>query len=188
MLKDVLGEELFALVKEALRGKGREGRDLELAVINNGSYLPAEKFNQVNEENKSLKNRLKEQEAALSRLPDEERSRRELSQQLEEERGRLALLQQEWREAAQEREQRHGLELALLSRKARNTKACLALLDREKASGESLEQELDRLAEEHPYLFEEGKTGLPRFAAQVDPPADEGEGLARQIAQGMGIK
>ena len=188
MLKDVLGEDLYALVKESLRGKGREGRDLELAVINNGSYLPAEKFNQVNEENKSLKNRLKEQEAVLSRLPEEEQGRRELSQKLEEERGRLALLQQEWQEASREREQRHSLELALLSRGARNTKACLALLDREKISGENLEQELDRLTEEHSYLFEDGKTGLPRFAAEVEPGGGEGEGLTRQIALGMGLK
>ncbi|MCL2817654.1 MAG: phage scaffolding protein [Clostridiales bacterium] len=188
MLKDVLGEELFALVKESLKGKGRDGKDLEMAVINNGSYLPAEKFNQVNEENKSLKSRLKEQEAVLSRLPEEERGRKELSQKLEEERGRLALLQQEWQKAVQEREQRHGLELALLSRGARNTKACLALLDREKISGENLEQEVDRLTEEHPYLFAEGKTDLPRFAAQVEPGGGEGEGLARQIALGMGLK
>ena len=187
-MQDVLGEELYALVKEALKGKGREGKDLELAIINNGSYLPAEKFNQVNEENKSLKNRLKEQEAALLRLPEEERERQGLSQKLEEERGKLELLQQEWQEAAREREQRHSLELALLSRKARSTKACLALLDREKINEETLEQELDRLTAEHPYLFEEGKAGLPRFAAEVEPAEGEGEGLARQIALGMGLK
>mgnify|MGYP002796962192 FL=1 len=43
-VKPLLGEELSAQVAEALKGKGKDGKDVDLVVGNDGSYVPAEKY------------------------------------------------------------------------------------------------------------------------------------------------
>ena len=42
-IKELLGEELAGQVESALKGKGKDGRDIELVIGNDGSYVPAEK-------------------------------------------------------------------------------------------------------------------------------------------------
>lgn len=44
-IKSVLGEDLSAQVEQALKGKGRDGKDLDLVVGNDGSFVPVEKYN-----------------------------------------------------------------------------------------------------------------------------------------------
>ena len=41
-VKTILGEELSAQVETALKGKGKDGKDLDLVVGNDGSYVPAD--------------------------------------------------------------------------------------------------------------------------------------------------
>lgn len=43
-VKTILGEELSAQVETALKGKGKDGKDLDLVVGNDGSYVPADKY------------------------------------------------------------------------------------------------------------------------------------------------
>ena len=43
-IKTALGTELTAKVEEALKGKGKDGKDLELVVGNDGTFVPAHKF------------------------------------------------------------------------------------------------------------------------------------------------
>ena len=42
-IKELLGEELAGQVEAALKGKGKDGRDIDLVIGNDGSYVPAEK-------------------------------------------------------------------------------------------------------------------------------------------------
>ena len=73
-LKELLGEELFVAVVDALKGKGHDGRDVELAVANDGSYLPKSKFDALLAENRNLKQRLHQEQEnadALSALKTE---------------------------------------------------------------------------------------------------------------------
>ena len=44
-IRTALGEELANQVEEALKGKGKDGKDLDLVVGNDGSYVPVDKFN-----------------------------------------------------------------------------------------------------------------------------------------------
>ena len=44
-IRTALGEELAKQVEEALKGKGKDGKDLDLVVGNDGSYVPVDKFN-----------------------------------------------------------------------------------------------------------------------------------------------
>lgn len=43
-IKDLLGEELATKVEEALKGKGAEGADLELGIVNDGSFFSKEAY------------------------------------------------------------------------------------------------------------------------------------------------
>jgi hypothetical protein len=47
--KELLGEELYAQVTEALKGKGRDGKDLEFVLTNTGDYVPASKYDGLKE-------------------------------------------------------------------------------------------------------------------------------------------
>lgn len=42
-IKSLLGEELSAKVEEALKGKGKDGKDVDLVVGNDGTFVPADK-------------------------------------------------------------------------------------------------------------------------------------------------
>lgn len=46
-LKEILGEDLFNQVQEAVKGKGRNGKDIELVAANTGDYVPASKYDEV---------------------------------------------------------------------------------------------------------------------------------------------
>lgn len=70
--KELLGEELYAQVTEALKGKGREGKDLEFVLTNTGDYVPAtkydslkEKYNKVNTDYNTLNSKYDTEVASL---------------------------------------------------------------------------------------------------------------------------
>lgn len=46
-LKEILGEELYAQVTEAVKGKGKNGKDIELVAANTGDYVPAGKYDEL---------------------------------------------------------------------------------------------------------------------------------------------
>ena len=43
-IKAILGEELALQLETALQGKGKDGKDVDLVVGNDGSFVPAEKY------------------------------------------------------------------------------------------------------------------------------------------------
>lgn len=45
-IKNLLGEELTKQVETALKGKGKDGKDVDLVIGNDGSYVPATKFDE----------------------------------------------------------------------------------------------------------------------------------------------
>jgi hypothetical protein len=54
-LKEILGEQLYGQVKPVL-----DEKKIKLANLSDGSYLPRDKFNEKNEENKLLKSQIEE--------------------------------------------------------------------------------------------------------------------------------
>ncbi|MBD8499957.1 phage scaffolding protein [Paenibacillus arenosi] len=64
-IKMFLGEELALQVETALQGKGKEGKDVDLVVGNDGSYVPAEKFDAVTKGKASAEAALKAAAEAL---------------------------------------------------------------------------------------------------------------------------
>lgn len=49
-IKTLLGEDLTKSVEEALKGKGKDGKDVDLVVGNDGSHVPATKYEQLRTE------------------------------------------------------------------------------------------------------------------------------------------
>ena len=54
-VKTILGEDLTSQVEAALKGKGKDGKDVDLVVGNDGTFVPAEKFNGANSGENALK-------------------------------------------------------------------------------------------------------------------------------------
>lgn len=46
-IKTILGNELVAQVEAALKGKGKDGKDVDVVVGNDGTFVPAEKYTGV---------------------------------------------------------------------------------------------------------------------------------------------
>lgn len=63
-IKTALGSELAAQVEEALKGKGKDGKDFDIVVGNDGTYVPAHKY-------ETEKSRAENAEKALKSAADE---------------------------------------------------------------------------------------------------------------------
>lgn len=55
-LKEILGEELYNQVQEAVKGKGANGKDIELVAANTGDYVPAKKYDELKANHTKLNN------------------------------------------------------------------------------------------------------------------------------------
>ena len=64
-IKELLGEELAGQVEAALKGNGKDGRDIDLVIGNDGSYVPAEKLETERQARTSAETALKNAAAAL---------------------------------------------------------------------------------------------------------------------------
>ncbi len=150
-LKEILGEDLFGQLEAALKGKGKDGKDILLAVANDGSYLPKAKFDEVYREMREWK------EKAGDTLADERAKENE----------QLKLELENLRYDA-------AMEKMLLGAKARNVKAVRALLDLDRIQWEDgsltgLEEQLDELKQKESFLFAEEEKGFYQPAAAKAP-------------------
>lgn len=64
-VKTILGEDLTAQVETAIKGKGKDGKDLDLVVGNDGTFVPSEKFEQAKGQSTSAEKALKAAAEAL---------------------------------------------------------------------------------------------------------------------------
>lgn len=67
-VKTLLGEELASQVEAALKGKGKDGKDVELVVGNDGSYVPADKYDALKGQSGSAERALKAAAEALKAI------------------------------------------------------------------------------------------------------------------------
>lgn len=67
-VKTILGPDLSAQVETALKGKGKDGKDVDLVVGNDGTFVPAEKYNGANSGKTSAENALKAAAEALKAI------------------------------------------------------------------------------------------------------------------------
>lgn len=67
-IKKLLGDELASQVEAALKGKGKEGKDVDLVVGNDGSYVPADKYDAANQSKSSAETTMKSVAEALKAI------------------------------------------------------------------------------------------------------------------------
>lgn len=67
-IKSLLGDDLTSQVENALKGKGKDGKDIDIVVGNDGSYVPADKYNGMVGGKTSAENALKTAAEALKAI------------------------------------------------------------------------------------------------------------------------
>ena len=67
-IRNLLGEDLAKQVEAALKGKGKDGKDVDLVIGNDGTFVPAEKYNGANSGKTSAENALKAAAEALKAI------------------------------------------------------------------------------------------------------------------------
>jgi len=125
-------------------------------------YVPIERFNEVNEEKKELKNQLEDRDKQLQELKVKAAGNEELTSKIAELENINKQTKEEYEKKIAAIRKETAIELALKDAKARNVKAVKALLDLDKVSldGENLiglDEQLKGLKESDPYLFGEDK-------------------------------
>lgn len=151
-LKELLGEELAAQVEAKLG-------DVKLDVVNDGSWIPKSKFDELNDSNKDLKQQIVDRDVQLKELGTKAGGNEDLQKQ-------IAALQEANKQAAKDFESRiaqrdfdYSLESALKDAKVHNPKAVKALLETDKLSYkdgrlEGLGEQLEALKTTDSYLFQ----------------------------------
>lgn len=174
-LKEYLGDALYGEVKEALKGKGKDGKDLLLAVANDGSFLPKAKFDTLYKEYRDAKEALSQ---GAEKAADYDRAVKENSALLQ----RLEAAEAKASAELLSLKREHGAENVLREAHAKNFKAVNALVDWGAVTYENgvfsgLEEQIADLRETAPYLFggeqhygyaPKGGSGTPDFSAMSD--------------------
>lgn len=154
-LRELLGEELFAQVKEKLGDK-------EL-IINDGTFVPRERLNEVAQQRDEYKTMLEERDNQLEELKTKATGNEELQERIQELEELNKQTKEEYESKLEAQKFDYELEKAIREAGARNPKAVKALLNTEEIKLEDgklvgLEAQLETLKKTDDYLF--GETGL----------------------------
>lgn len=158
-LKDILGEELWEQVTAALKGKGEGGKDIELAVANDGSYFPKAKYDNLNAEVKGLREQLAQKDKDIAALKESVGDNEALETQLKDMETKYQADTETLNKTIKDMRFSNALDLALAANKARNAKAVKALLNLDEIKLEDgkitgLDAQLETLKNDQSYLFE----------------------------------
>ncbi len=167
-IKTLLGEDLTKLVEEALKGKGKDGKDVDLVVGNDGSYVPSTKYDQLKTEKAASDKLATDVQAQLTALKatDPEKLKADLAAAQAE----AANLKTKHAEELAALRLDAALDAAIHAAKGRNPKAIKALINREglklKDDGTLEGLDLEALKKSDAYLFE------------IETTRDEGQGAS----------
>lgn len=157
-------------LKELLKKAGIEEAKLDglIADINKELpkyFIPKDKYNEVAEAKKKLEADIQERDKQLEQLKNAAGNSEELKAQIEQLQADNKKAAEEWQTKFAQMQLDFAVERALITAKAKNTKAVKALLDMEKIKldGEQLlglDDQLKAIKESDPYLFgDPGKVG-----------------------------
>lgn len=157
MLKKLLGDLFTPEIEKALEGK-------QLAVVNDGSYIPREKFNEATNEAKELKKQLAERDTQLKDLETKAAGNEDLTKQINEMKAANEKAKADYDAALKGLSKQHAIDKAIAAAKGKNPKAVKALLDLDKVSldGENvlgLAEQIKALQESDAYLFDTAEGG-----------------------------
>lgn len=138
--------------------------DKELAIVNDGSYVPRQKLNEKEQEAKDLRKQILDRDKQLDDLKTKAAGNAEMQQQIESLKTENQKTQQDYEGKLSTQKLNSAIELAIHQAGAKNVKAVRALLnaDNIKLDGEKLfgfDDQIKGLRESDIYLFNEGGTG-----------------------------
>lgn len=151
LLKQLLGDLYTEDIAKAIGDK-------QLAIVNDGSWLPRAKYNEKDAEAKELKRQLDERDQQLKALEGKAAGHEELKAALAAAQEANKQTAAEWEAKTAQMRLDFAVEKALGEAKAKNAKAVRALLNMEqvKLDGEQLlglQEQLDALTKSDAYLF-----------------------------------
>ncbi|NLW89997.1 MAG: scaffolding protein [Syntrophomonadaceae bacterium] len=154
LLKELLGD---LYTEEIAKKIG----DKELAVINDGSYVPRQKLNEKEQEAKDLRKQLDDRDKQLDDLKTKAAGNEDLQKQIQTLKDENQNTKQEFEGKMAEQRLNSAIELAIHQAGAKNVKAVRALLnsDNIKVDGDKLfgfDDQIKGLRESDAYLFGEG--------------------------------
>lgn len=169
LLKTIFGQEALTLEQftEKLKGAGKDGKDIKLADLTQGEYVSKNKFDTLEMESKSYKERLAQADEKLNGYDPEWQTKAQQAQ--EKAQGEIQAVKFDF-----------ALSNALKGAKAKNPVTVKALLDMEglKANGEEiigLQEQLEKIKADNAFLFE-NETPPPEFSTPSTPaPSKAGE-------------
>ncbi|MGG3982721.1 MAG: phage scaffolding protein [Bacillota bacterium] len=150
-LKELLGEDLYTQVME-------KAGEQKIAVVSDGNWIPKEKFDELNDDKKELKNQLNQRDKQLEDLRKRAKDNEELHSKIKEIQDANEKTVADYEAKIQQQQKDFAIERALRDAKARNPKAVKALLDLEnvKLDGDKLlglDEQLKAIQESDKYLF-----------------------------------
>lgn len=150
-LKQLLGEELYNQIEAKLDGKK--------IMIDDGNFIPKQRFNEVNEAKKELSKQLADRDKQLEDLTVKANGNEELTKELEALKATNAKTVEEYEAKIKANEFNYALDNALSGAKSKNNKALKALLDIDSIKYqdgklEGLETQIEALKKDAGYLFD----------------------------------
>ena len=187
-IKTALGAELAGQVEAALKGKGKDGKDMDLVVGNDGSYVPADKYNGANSGKTSSENALKKAAEALKAIGGSGDPAK-IADDVAAAKATMDNLQTSHQAEISKIQKSTALRMALADQ-AHDPTDIISLLDMDKVEVDTagtlksdLEGMLKPLREAKPYLFKpkepakpDIKGATPANAAQQQSPAPKVDG------------
>ncbi|SEP56973.1 Phage minor structural protein GP20 [Virgibacillus subterraneus] len=186
-LKELLGEELHQQVTEKVGDK-------KIAVVSDGSYIPKEKFDAVNQEKNDYKQQVGQRDEQINQLSEKAKGNEELTSKIDELKQQNETAKNEYEQKLNDQAFDHALKDSLSAAKVKNPKAVQALLDKDTIKLKDdklvgLEEQLNNIKESDPYMFEEeenpNEPPKPNFTTgqHTKGSGDEPANLADALAQ-----
>lgn len=150
--------------RDNLKELGLTDEQINKVMDLNGSDIEKAKsnFNEITEENKSLKSQMEERNKDLKKLQSQLKDNEDLSGQLKELQGKYKEDTNNLTEKLHTVKLNSAIDQVLTANKVRNTKAARALLDNDAiklnddGTVKGLSEQLDAMKKSDPYLFDEG--------------------------------
>jgi len=161
-IKKVLGEELAKQVEEALKGKGKDGKDIDCVVGNDGSYVPSEKFEAERQKNSKVDEMTKQITAALKNLGGSGNSEN-IMEDIKAAQELVETIKSDHKKEIEKLSKHSALKMALAS-KAHDAEDIIAMLDMDTIKVDdngnllnSIDDLIKPIKEKKSYLFKEEK-------------------------------
>lgn len=154
------------MTKDELKALGLTDEQVDKVVADYGkNYVAKAQFNTKNEELKHAKEESEAVTKQLEELKKANEGNKDLATQLEKMKQEAETRKKEYTDSINQMKLNNAVDIALNGSKAKNTKAVRALLDLKEAKvGDDgkvagLDEQLKKLQESDPYLFDTGTTG-----------------------------